>query len=44
MSAYAKPKRRVLGSHNRTGTWPSSRRQKIALKAAQRQRARQGTR
>jgi hypothetical protein len=44
MSTYTKPKRRVLRSHNKPGTWPSARRQRLALKAAQRQRARRGTR
>jgi hypothetical protein len=44
MSAYVKPKRKRLHSGNKAGTWPSARRQEIALKAARKQRARRGTR
>ena len=44
MSTYTKPKRRVLRSHNKPGTWPSARRQIVALRAAQKQRARRGAR
>jgi len=44
MSTYTRPKRKRLRSGNSAGTWPSARRQLIALKTAQRQQAWRGTR
>jgi hypothetical protein len=40
MTAYTKPKRKSLRTTNSASTWPSARRQILALKTAQRQRAR----